>query len=169
MLRDQMLTAQNITVYIKGNYSSPALTATHIHQAPAGSAGPPRLAFPNPVPKAGESQNLDDFSWRASFGCMSGPFRTGIVTNGSEYQVPFSHFSIASGFEARLMSQPTPEAVSPLPSSKRTRLASSPIPTLFSSPRALFVVSCSGRTGRCCDVEMFESGQWEEDNAVIIC
>ena len=34
----------NITLSgVTGNYSSPAITATHIHQAARGSAGPPRI------------------------------------------------------------------------------------------------------------------------------
>lgn len=35
-------------VNFAGNYTSPAKTATHIHQAAKGASGPPRLAFPNP-------------------------------------------------------------------------------------------------------------------------
>lgn len=49
-------------------YESPARTATHIHAAAAGEAGPPRLAFPNPE---GEGE-------LASSGCMQGPFTTGL-------------------------------------------------------------------------------------------
>merc|ERR1711988_1263159 len=33
----------------RGDYQSPADTATHIHEAPKGKSGPPRLAFPNPA------------------------------------------------------------------------------------------------------------------------
>ena len=62
---------QNISVYIKGNYSSPAVTATHIHEAVRGRAGPPRIAFPNPQPPAGKS--LSEYSWRTSVGCLKGP------------------------------------------------------------------------------------------------
>jgi hypothetical protein len=61
---------QNITLSgVTGNYSSPALTATHIHQAAKGVSGPPRIAFPNPV---------GPDSRRVSYGCQTGPFRTGI-------------------------------------------------------------------------------------------
>ena len=61
---------------VTGEYQSPARTATHIHEAEAGSAGPPRLAFPNPTG--------DDWK-RTSFGCLQGPFTTGLNgTNGRE-------------------------------------------------------------------------------------
>ena len=44
------LTSQDkIVGMLTGNYSSPAITATHMHEAGAGRAGPPRLAFLNPV------------------------------------------------------------------------------------------------------------------------
>merc|ERR1739841_146914 len=57
-------------------YSSPANTATHIHEAPAGQAGPPRLAFENPTYRNGKLQSL---------GCLSGPYKTGITTaDGSD-------------------------------------------------------------------------------------
>jgi hypothetical protein len=59
---------------ISGDYMSPAKTATHIHQAAAGKAGPPRIAFPNPAP-VGDGP-------RTSSGCLQGPFTTGIVNNG---------------------------------------------------------------------------------------
>jgi len=60
----------DITLYnVSGNYQSPALTATHIHQADKGKAGPPRIAFPNP---AGNG------TVRKSSGCITGPFLTGI-------------------------------------------------------------------------------------------
>lgn len=78
---------KNITLYVKGTYQSPASTATHIHEAVKGRAGPPRLSFPNPVPLDRVS-GLDSFSWRASFGCLQGPFRTGLNgTDGGEYSV----------------------------------------------------------------------------------
>jgi hypothetical protein len=57
---------------VTGEYKSPAKTATHIHQAAAGKAGPPRIAFPNPV-DAGDGT-------RTSSGCMQGPFTTGIMS-----------------------------------------------------------------------------------------
>merc|ERR1712029_711723 len=50
----------------RGEYQSAADTATHIHEAPKGQAGPPRLAFPNPVP-------VGDGKKRISIGCMMGP------------------------------------------------------------------------------------------------
>lgn len=51
-------------------YQSPAKTATHIHEAVAGKAGPPRLAFPDPV------QGADGVF--VSEGCVQGPFTTGL-------------------------------------------------------------------------------------------
>jgi len=45
----------DITLYdVTGPYQSPAITATHIHEAIRGRLGPPRIAFPNPAP-AGKS------------------------------------------------------------------------------------------------------------------
>lgn len=48
------------------------------HEAVYGRAGPPRLAFPNPTSDA----PLDEFGRRTSFGCMKGPFTTGLLANG---------------------------------------------------------------------------------------
>ncbi|KAF2730020.1 hypothetical protein EJ04DRAFT_501294 [Polyplosphaeria fusca] len=60
----------NITLSgVSGTYSSPALTATHIHEAARGASGPPRIAFPNP-------QGPDER--RVSYGCLTGPFTTGL-------------------------------------------------------------------------------------------
>lgn len=59
-----------------GGYQSLANTATHIHEGPKGRAGPPRIALPNP---AGESDER-----RISVGCLTGPFKTGIVANGAD-------------------------------------------------------------------------------------
>ncbi|SNS54593.1 CHRD domain-containing protein [Geodermatophilus pulveris] len=57
-------------------YQSPAKTATHIHEAPAGRPGPPRIALPNPE---------DDGSGRlVSEGCLQGPFTTGVAPNGTD-------------------------------------------------------------------------------------
>lgn len=55
---------------VTGDYESPAVTATHIHEAAAGEFGPPRIAFPNPEP-VGDGP-------RTSSGCMEGPFVTGV-------------------------------------------------------------------------------------------
>merc|ERR1711971_363196 len=67
----------------RGEYQSAADTATHIHEAPAGQAGPPRLAFPNPVP-------VGDGKKRISIGCMMGPYETGIVSNGQDTGAGFT-------------------------------------------------------------------------------
>ena len=77
--------SQNITVWIRGDYQSPAVTATHIHQAAKGAAGPPRIAFPNPTPLAGQPEDLEEYSWRQSIGCQRGPFTTGVLANGSKW------------------------------------------------------------------------------------
>jgi CHRD domain len=57
-------------------YQSPAKTATHIHQAAAGKAGPPRIALPNPED--------DGTGTLVSSGCLQGPFTTGVVANGAD-------------------------------------------------------------------------------------
>ncbi len=54
----------------RGEYVSPAKTATHVHQAEKGKNGPPRLAFPNPVGNG---------DVRYSFGCMQGESDRDIV------------------------------------------------------------------------------------------
>ncbi|WP_235929004.1 CHRD domain-containing protein [Marisediminicola senii] len=59
---------------VSGDYMSPAKTATHIHQAAVGQAGPPRISFPNPAP-VGDGP-------RTSSGCLEGPFTTGVLANG---------------------------------------------------------------------------------------
>jgi hypothetical protein len=65
----------NITLAgFQGEYQSPALSATHIHEAPKGEAGPPRIAFPNP-----EGDKI-----RSSIGCIKGPFETGVVADGKD-------------------------------------------------------------------------------------
>ena len=66
----------------RGEYQSPADTATHIHEAPYGQSGPPRLAFPNPVP-------VGDGKKRVSVGCMQGPFETGVISNGQDTAAGF--------------------------------------------------------------------------------
>ncbi|KAJ4373274.1 hypothetical protein N0V83_003568 [Neocucurbitaria cava] len=64
----------NITLSgVTGGYQSPAVTATHIHEAVKGKAGPPRLAFPNPT---GPDER------RTSYGCLKGPFFVG--TNNTQ-------------------------------------------------------------------------------------
>jgi hypothetical protein len=63
-------------------YMSPARTATHIHQAAEGAAGPPRIALPNP-------EDTGDGTLRSE-GCLQGPFTTGIVANGADTGAGFS-------------------------------------------------------------------------------
>ena len=47
--------------------------AAHVHEAPYGKTGPPRIAFPNPKKVPGTKNK------RVSKGCLKGPFRTGII------------------------------------------------------------------------------------------
>ena len=67
----------NITLFnFQGDYASPALTATHIHEAARGQSGPPRVAFPNPTEiREGVSRSV---------GCITGPFKTGVLANGQD-------------------------------------------------------------------------------------
>jgi hypothetical protein len=62
---------------VTGPYSSPAVTATHIHEAALGASGPPRIAFPNPEPADSGPEVV-----KRSAGCISGPFSTGILAEG---------------------------------------------------------------------------------------
>ncbi len=57
-------------------YQSPADTSTHIHDAPAGESGPPRVVFPDPT------DNGD--GTLTSSGCIQGPFTTGVVPDGAD-------------------------------------------------------------------------------------
>jgi hypothetical protein len=62
----------NITLTgFQGDYQSPAATATHIHEAVKGKAGPPRIAFPNPIEIS--------YGVRRSIGCIQGT-KDGFVT-----------------------------------------------------------------------------------------
>ncbi len=63
-------------------YESPAKTATHIHEAGAGEAGPPRIALPNPEDDG--DGNL------VSKGCLQGPFTTGLSPDGTDTGEGFS-------------------------------------------------------------------------------
>lgn len=56
---------------IRGEYTSPAKTATHIHEAGPGKAGPPRIAFPNSA--------IVGSNTRRSVGCIQGS-ETGFIT-----------------------------------------------------------------------------------------
>ncbi|KAH8895521.1 hypothetical protein GQ53DRAFT_617780, partial [Thozetella sp. PMI_491] len=68
----------NITLMgVTGPYSSPAVTATHIHEAAEGASGPPRIAFPNPEPADSGPEVV-----KRSSGCIQGPFTTGILAEG---------------------------------------------------------------------------------------
>jgi len=69
---------QNITLKgVTGGYQSAAKTATHIHEAAKGASGPPRIAFPNPLPISDDPSVV-----RRSVGCLTGPFESGILSNG---------------------------------------------------------------------------------------
>ena len=80
---------------VTGDYQSPAKTATHIHEAARGQAGPPRIAFPNPVDRGDGT--------RTSSGCLQGPFTTGIVNDGVDTGTGFTVAELeanAAGFAA---------------------------------------------------------------------
>ena len=80
---DEEIVCYDLTLRgITGEYESPAKTATHIHEAAAGQAGPPRLAFPDPQ---------GDGDVRTSSGCIQGPFTTGLEgDNGQDTATGFS-------------------------------------------------------------------------------
>jgi hypothetical protein len=63
-------------------FQSPARTATHVHEAAEGAAGPPRLAFPNP-------EDTGNGTMRSE-GCMQGPFTTGVMADGADTGTGFS-------------------------------------------------------------------------------
>lgn len=65
------------TVGVTGEYMSPAITATHMHEAAVGKPGPPRVAFPNPK---FVSTNAMGQEVRRSSGCQKAPFFTGVNT-----------------------------------------------------------------------------------------
>ena len=76
---DEEIICWDITVQgVTPPYESPAKTATHIHQTPAGENGPPRIAFPNPGPED------PDAEVRTSSGCSEGPFTTGLAPDGTD-------------------------------------------------------------------------------------
>lgn len=80
---DMEIICYDITVEgISANYQSPARTATHIHDAAAGTSGPPRVVFPNPV-------DAGDGTQRSS-GCLQGPFTTGVMVDGVDTGDGFS-------------------------------------------------------------------------------
>ena len=83
----QEIICWNITLEnFNGNYSSPAKTATHIHEAAFGRNGPPRIAFPNPT----ITGDIDERGRRVSVGCQQGPFTTGLAPNGTDTGTGFS-------------------------------------------------------------------------------
>jgi len=61
---------------VTGDYESPANTATHIHEADAGEAGPPRVLFPDPTPQSDGT--------RATSGCVQVPQETGLSPEDSD-------------------------------------------------------------------------------------
>lgn len=83
------------TVGVTGEYDSPAVTATHIHEGGAGVSGPPRIAFPNP--QFTRKNHLGE-EIRESKGCLKGPFRTGVAPTGTDT-------GSASGFTLRQLEQ----------------------------------------------------------------
>jgi hypothetical protein len=87
----------NITLHnFQGEFSSPATTATHIHEAARGASGPPRISFPNPEPVNG------DVAVRNSAGCLTGPFTTGVMVEGKDSGEGF-HVSMIEANPAAFM------------------------------------------------------------------
>ncbi len=82
---DEEIICYDITISgVDPQYESPAKTATHLHEAPAGTAGPARIAFPNP---SGQGDTLN------SSGCLQGPFTTGV--EGDDGVDTGANFSLA--------------------------------------------------------------------------
>lgn len=105
---------------VTGGYESPAVTATHIHEAAAGEGGPPRLAFADPQP-VGEGP-------RSSSGCMQGPFVTGVEDDdGNDQGEGFTLSQLQadpSAFQAELPHRAAPRRRGPCsadPGSARRR------------------------------------------------
>jgi hypothetical protein len=89
----------NITLHnFQGEFDSPAVTATHIHEALIGASGPPRIAFPDPQPIGGEGSMV-----RQSAGCVTGPFVTGVMVDGKDSGEGF-HVSQIEADPAKFMS-----------------------------------------------------------------
>ncbi|MEJ5914420.1 CHRD domain-containing protein [Pseudokineococcus sp. 1T1Z-3] len=83
---DEEVVCYDITTRgVEPPYESPAKTATHVHEAPSGQPGPPRLAFPNPA---------GDGDVRTSSGCLQGPFTTGV--EGDDGQDTAAGFSLSA-------------------------------------------------------------------------
>jgi hypothetical protein len=80
----------------QGEFSSPATTATHIHEAARGASGPPRISFPNPELLAPDS------AVRNSAGCLKGPFVTGVMVDGKDSGEGF-HVSMIEANPAAFM------------------------------------------------------------------
>lgn len=77
---DIVLTGSDIST----DYSFPAKTATHTHQAPFGRNGPPRLAYKNPAEKVSSKLFWKilakiGYNARRSQACIKGPFTTGLI------------------------------------------------------------------------------------------
>ncbi|CRK12351.1 hypothetical protein HYQ45_017819 [Verticillium longisporum] len=86
----------NITLTgVTGPYDSPAVTATHIHEAAEGASGPPRIAFPNPEPADSGPEVV-----KRSSGCIQGPFTTGIENEGVDTGTGFTLAQIEANPEA---------------------------------------------------------------------
>lgn len=70
-------------------YESPANTATHIHEAPRGEPGPPRVVFPDP--------EMHEDGTLTSSGCITSPWMTGVgPDDGGDHGDAFS----VAGLEA---------------------------------------------------------------------
>ena len=86
MLINSAKHSKNITLTgVTGDYQSRANTATHIHEAAVGATGPPRIAFPDPLPVSDNPSVI-----RRSVGCLTGPFLTGVLAAGVDTGTGFT-------------------------------------------------------------------------------
>lgn len=86
-----------------------------MHQAVAGRAGPPRLAFLNPTNATNTDANPGNgngtlsaqgtFERRSSYGCLDGPFTTGVLANGTDTGSNFTIGARLSSYVAVLTFQ----------------------------------------------------------------
>lgn len=87
-----------IAVDVTPPYQSGANTATHIHEAPKGEAGPLRVVFPNPKPNDPDKKQV-----RKSAGCLPGEFatKTGIMVDVEDARVDKNDVEKTKKYEAK--------------------------------------------------------------------
>lgn len=87
-----------IAVDVTPPYESPANTATHLHEAPKGEAGPPRIVFPDPKPNDPDKKQV-----RKSVGCLPGEFatQTGLMVDIDDARVDNNDVEKKKTYEAK--------------------------------------------------------------------